>query len=66
MCLGLGGGILVLGSVTHYKISKSAVFYGVLRCFEHFRTSVRSSGFEALCSSVALKLCVALKLLYWS
>ena len=30
------------------KVRCFAVFYGVLRCFEHFCTSVRSSGFEAL------------------
>ena len=47
------------------KVRCFTVFYGVLRCFERFRTSVRSSGFEALkalYSSVALKLCVALVL----
>ena len=43
------------------KVRCFAVFYGVLQCFERFRTSVRSS--EALCSSQAR---VALKLLYWS
>ena len=38
------------------KVRCFAVFYGVLQCFEHFRTSVRSFGFEALklCSSEAL------------